>query len=51
MILDRGVLKDLQSALTSFGNMMCERDMVVNIVLEMFHIGVWGRVFVFSDVC
>lgn len=43
-----GVLKGLQSVLTSFGNTMCEKEMVVNIILEMFRVGVWGRVFVFA---
>lgn len=47
LFVDMGILKDLQSALTSFGNMMCEREMVVNIILEIFRLEVWRQVFVF----
>lgn len=51
LIVDMGVLKDPQSALTSFGNIMCEREMVVHIILDMFCLKIWGQMFVFVQVC
>lgn len=42
------VLKELQSVLASFGNMLYEREVLVNIILEMFPFKVWGRMFGFA---
>lgn len=42
------VLKELQSALACFGNMICVRNMVVNIILELVFVEVWEQMFVFA---
>lgn len=36
------IFKELQSVLTSFGNMY-EREMLFGIILDMFPFKVWGR--------